>query len=177
MDMPTWTLEYPYKNPFQALTFQLPGIDDYERPESNNRPEKNTGTPSGIPRTDGYEWIRLETSLQWRFFCRSIQLLRERGNKVFVLVGPFNEHMLDGTSLEAYLKIKSEIELWLSANNINYYMPPALPAELYQDASHPISEGYALLAQQLYTNEAFKSFCLIGRYAKPPEGSLNSSQD
>jgi hypothetical protein len=34
-------------------------------------------------------------------------------------------------------------------------MPEALPSEMYCDASHPTSEGYAELAKQLFENESF----------------------
>jgi hypothetical protein len=36
-------------------------------------------------------------------------------------------------------------------------MPPALPGNLYSDASHPLAEGYAMLAKQLFENESFRS--------------------
>ena len=65
---------------------------------------------------------------------------------MFVLVGPFNEHILKGKSIETYRQIKSEIETWLQQNNVPYYIPVALPSRMYCDASHPLSEGYAELA-------------------------------
>ncbi len=167
-DIPAWTIENPYKNPFKALTFQIPSADKYDNPESSavrrpqadNQLQKDTGTPLGVPRTDGYQWVATETSLQWDAFGRSIQLLRERGNSVFVLVGPFNEHTLEGTSLEAYQRLKNEIEQWLLQNNIAYYMPPVLPAKMYQDASHPLDKGYAMIAKQLFENQSFNSTIL-----------------
>jgi len=44
-------------------------------------------------------------------------------------------------------------------------MPPVLPVKIYQDASHPLSEGYAMIAKQLFENESFKSTILHA--AKP----------
>jgi hypothetical protein len=152
MSMPAWTLENPYRNPLSAVTFKLPGTDNYEQWEKSHQP-KNIST-------DGYQWVMPDESLQWRCFLHTIQLLRERKNNVFVLVGPFNEHTLGQTNLVAYQTLKRQIELALNANNVNYYMPPVLPAEYYIDASHPTNEGYALLARQLTINESFKSFIL-----------------
>ena len=86
------------------------------------------------------------------------RVLRKRGNNVFVLVGPFNEHMLKSKSYDTYQAMKLEIENWLQQNNIACYIPPPLPSEFYRDASHPIAEGYALLAKQLFENASFKSF-------------------
>jgi hypothetical protein len=33
-----------------------------------------------------------------------------------------------------------------------------LPTALYADASHPLTEGYALLAKQIYGTEDFRSW-------------------
>ncbi|MCH8118901.1 MAG: hypothetical protein IIC00_04130 [Planctomycetes bacterium] len=153
MDLPTWTLEHPYENPANAVTFELPAS------ANNIQNEHISWAERGIAKND-FQWVKLKTSLQWNFFQQSVELLKERGNSVFVLVGPFNEHMLKGESIGIYRKMKSKIEVWLQQNNIAYYMPPALPSELYVDASHPLSEGYAMLAKQLFENESFKSSIL-----------------
>jgi len=158
MDMPTWTLEHPYKNPAGAVTLELPTLVNDKQNEYVSWIEKGT-TKKDFP------WVELETSLQWKFFRKSVELLSERGNSVFVLVGPFNEHMLKGESIEIYRQMKSEIALWLKQNDIAYYMAPALPSELYADASHPLDKGYAMLAKQLFENELFIS------------GILNSGSD
>jgi len=106
------------------------------------------------------QWVALETSLQWRFFRSSVEILKARGNRVFVLVGPFNEHILQVQSIDTYRKMKSEIETWLKQNNVPYCAPEILPSELYRDASHPLSGGYALLAKYLFENESFRSSIL-----------------
>ena len=150
MDIPTWTLEHPYENPAGAVTLELPTLVNDKQNEYVSWIEKGT-TQKDFP------WVKLETSLQWKFFRKSVELLSERGNSVFVLVGPFNEHMLKGESTETYRQMKSEIALWLQQNNIAYYMAPALPSELYADASHPLGKGYAMIAKQLLENEPFIS--------------------
>jgi hypothetical protein len=150
MDLPTWTMEHPYENPARTVTLKLPAS------ANNGQNEHISWTEKGTSKAD-FQWVELETSLQWNFFQRSVKLLKERGNSVFVLVGPFNEHMLKGESIEIYRKMKSKIEDWLQQNNIAYYMPATLPSEWYVDASHPMSEGYAMLAKQLFENESFRS--------------------
>jgi hypothetical protein len=152
MDLSAWTLEHPYENPLKAITLQLPVLND-EQSERISWKEKT------IAKQD-FQWVELGTSLQWNFFQRSIEILKARGNTVFVLVGPFNEHMLKGRSIDTYRRMKSEIKAWLRQNNVPYYMPEALPGELYSDASHPLSEGYAMLAKQLFENESFRSSIL-----------------
>ena len=158
MDIPTWTLEHPYKNPAGAITLELPIL------VKDNQNEYVSWIEKGTAQKD-FPWVKLETSIQWKFFRKSVELLKGRGNNVFVLIGPFNEHMLKGQSIETYRQMKSEIALWLQQNNIAYYMAPALPSELYADASHPLDKGYTMIAKQLFENESFIS------------GILNSSSN
>jgi len=141
-DIPSWTLEHPYENPAEPLTRELPPSDNSLR---------HLAIPwykSGITKQD-YPWIDLNTSLQWEAFRRTVEILQRRGNRVFVLLGPFNEHMLEPESLRRYQKIKSEIVSWLEQAKVPYLAPPVLPSELYGDASHPLAAGYAQLARQL----------------------------
>ena len=65
------------------------------------------------------------------------------------MVGPFNEHMLNESSMATYNKIKSKIKSELQRENIPYYIVKQLPSRLYADASHPLAEGYAMIAKQL----------------------------
>ena len=158
MDFPTWTLEHPYRNPLKAVTLELPDSEngDLQRSPQSGLDERVSWIEKGLTTKD-IQWVELETSLQWRFFKDSVKLLKSRANNVFVLVGPFNEHMLKPESKDTYRKIKSEIEGWLRQNNVPYCVPEVLPSELYCDASHPLSEGYALLTKRLFENEFFRS--------------------
>ena len=87
MDIPGWTLEHPYDNPFSPLLSGLPPSDDSRRHPSE------PWYVSGITKQD-YPWVDLKTSLQWQAFQGVVEYLKRRGNRVFVLVGPFNEHLL-----------------------------------------------------------------------------------
>jgi hypothetical protein len=151
MDLAAWTVEHPYRNPLRAITLELPTDEDYNQADHVSWIEK------GMAKED-FEWVELAKSLQWRFFRRSVDLLRARGNRVFVLVGPFNEHILETGSATTYGKIKSQIESWLQRSNLPYFMAPLLPSELYRDASHPLSEGYSMLARQLFDSDRFNAF-------------------
>jgi len=153
LDLSAWTVEHPYKNPLTAITLEFSTSEHYNQNEHVPWYEK------GIAESD-IPWVALETSFQWRFFQRSVEMLRKRGNRVFVLVGPFNEHMLKGKSIDTYRKIKSQIESWLKQNNVPYYAPTTLPSQLYSDASHPLSDGYAMLARNLFENDSFRKLVI-----------------
>ena len=150
MDVPAWTVEHPYENPLEAVNLELPAAGE------DNPQDDASWIERRMTKRD-FQWVELETSLQWNLFRRAVQLLRSRKNTVFVLVGPFNEHMFKGESSDTYSKMKGGIQSWLRQNDIPYYMPEALPSELYSDASHPLAEGYAILARQLFENQSFRS--------------------
>jgi hypothetical protein len=141
-DIPSWTLEHPYDNPFERIERGLP-------PSGPNRNyEPIPWTARSIPKQD-YAWVELDTSIQWRFFRRAVDILRQKGNRVFVLLGPFNEHLLTQQGFDGYLGVKRGIETWLRDEGIAYAAPAALPSEKYADASHPLSAGYSTLARDL----------------------------
>jgi hypothetical protein len=141
--IPAWTLEHPDENPIGPLTQGL------KLPESEP-PLRLELVPVN------FKWVDLETSLQWRSFQQAVEVLQQRGNRVFVLLGPFNEHMLTAASRERYQGVKQTIENWLKDKNLPYLAPAVLPRELYGDASHPLAVGYRRLAGQLWDEAFFK---------------------
>jgi lysophospholipase L1-like esterase len=150
-DLAAWTLQHPYENPVEALWPDLPRNDD--RPQHDAAP----WTERGIQR-QSFAWVDLDGSLQWRCFRRTVEILRERGNQVFVLIGPFNEHMLEDANRAVYAERKRTVEAWLRENGVPCLAPDALPSHLYADASHPLSDGYALLARRLVEDKSFGSW-------------------
>lgn len=151
MSIPAWTIKNPYESFLKAAMRGLPGPDDGPHQEPVQWTER------GLTKQD-FPWVQLDTSLQWRGFGRALETLQARGNKVFVLVGPFNEHMLEPQSLAAYARQREAAAAWLRDHGIAYYVAPVLPSEDYADASHPLSQGYAVLAKELFANAAFSRF-------------------
>ncbi|HUU90291.1 MAG TPA: hypothetical protein VM238_03670 [Phycisphaerae bacterium] len=152
-DLASWSLEHPYDCPVDAVTLTLPSPDEPPTPLPDARP----WTAKGI-QTFGPAWVPLDESFQWASFRAAVEVLRRRGCRVFVLVGPFNEHMLEDESLRTYKRMTAEVAAWLEAEGIPYFVPAALPSDLYADASHPLSEGYRLLAKRLLEDKAFRTF-------------------
>jgi len=151
MDIPAWTLEHPYANPIAPVTAGLPS------PAEDHAGEPASWRERGIRKQD-LPWVDPETSFQWRSFRRLVGTLRARGNRVFVLVGPFNEHMLEEPSLQRYHELREGIARGLDDLEVPHYVPDALPSEYCADASHPLAEGYELLARQLAECDAFVRF-------------------
>jgi len=163
----TWTLEedgsdppqFPnaYKNPFAQITLTVPPepADDPERGLNSARHKPWSTTGEGTSR---FEWVELDQSLQWASFQRLLKLLQSRDNDVLVLVGPFNDHILAGENRPAFQRLRDGIAEWLTRNHIACVLPEALPSALYADASHPLTEGYQLLASRLNNDAAFQKW-------------------
>jgi len=153
MSLATWTVERPYENPLGAVTLELPSPAEAPSPKPDARP----WTAKQMPPFDA-PWVSLDTSVQWRALRRAVGILKGRGNRVFVLVGPFNEHMLTPESRRVYESAKAEVEAWLRQHDVPHLVAWPLPSRDYADASHPLARGYAEVARRLYRNEAFRRF-------------------
>ena len=163
-----WTLEedagdpphYPnaYKNPFGQITFTIPPepADDPERGPRSPRHKPWSGT-SGEG-TTRFEWVELDQSLQWAAFQRLVKLLESRGNDVFVVIGPFNEHIMAEENRPAFRRLRDGIADWLAKNHVPHIVPATLPSALYADASHPLTEGYQRLAEELWGDAQFRDW-------------------
>ena len=160
-----WTLEedsgnpvrYPnaFKNPFAQITLNVPVETSEPAERGPNSPRHRPWSTTGQGATR-FEWVELQQSLQWAAFQRSVELLRSRGNDVFVLLGPFNEQIVMPENRVAYRRLRDGIVDWLSRNQIAFVAPEALPSQLYADGSHPLTQGYQLLAERLYTETPFR---------------------
>jgi hypothetical protein len=163
----TWTLEedlnnsshlaHAYENPFARITLSVPGepLVDPDRGPSSARHKPWSTTGVGTTR---FEWVDLDQSLQWAAFQRLVDILRSRGNNVLVLVGPFNEHMMAEENRVLFRKLRDGIVKALATKHVSYIVPDVLPWSLYADASHPLTEGYQLLAERIYDDKDFKKW-------------------
>jgi hypothetical protein len=152
-DWATWSLDHPYADPLRQLALDLPGPDEPPNPA----PSQESWTKQGI-RPVNFRWVDFSKSYQWQSFRRVVSILQKRGNAVFVMVGPFNEHMLQPQSLDAYRARKEIVARWLDEQQIPHLVVDVLPSETYADASHPLDEGYREWAKQLLADRTFLDF-------------------
>ncbi len=150
-DLYGWTIDHPRDNPLAVFDFNLAA------PETALRHPEISWTERGI-RKQNLEWVEPEASLQWRAFRSTVEMMLERGHSLFVLVGPFNEHLLEPSSLQRYRELRVHVESWLQERGVPAFAPPALASERYADASHPLAEGYAEIARQLAERREFQSW-------------------
>jgi len=162
-DLPAWSLDHPYANPLGQIALVIPAGRAAAAPTD----QAVAWTRRGI-RPLNAPWVPLDLSFQWARFRRAVEVLRERGCELFVVVGPFNEPMLTGESLAAYRRLTGAAAAWLRARGVPCTVPRALPSEYYADASHPLADGYATLAERLLAEESFARFADVG----PTEGAM-----
>jgi hypothetical protein len=165
--IPRWTLEQDsseppqspnaWRNPLSRITLRVPG-------EPATDPQRGPASPRHKPWTSGgtapthFEWVGLDKSLQWQAFQRTVKMLRSRDDNVFVVIGPFNEHMIAPDQIAAFRQMRDGIEQWLTSNRVSFAAPATLPSDLYADDSHPLTDGYALMAKELWMDPAFQAW-------------------
>lgn len=150
MSIPEWSQEHPYANPLTPL-WRRPVLEDraHEKPIP--------WTQRHIDAQD-FDWVPLERSFQWHAFRRAVDILRKRNNQVFVIVGPFNTHLVREASRAVYAERTRAMTDELARAGVACLAPEVLPSPLYGDASHPLAAGYALLAQNLLASRPFADF-------------------
>jgi hypothetical protein len=143
------------KNPICQITLVVPAEprDDPLRGPASRRHQPWSAANGELKH---FDWVSPEASLQWHAFQRLVRLLRQRGNDVLVVLGPFNEHLMAEESRAGFLRLREAIIAWHAQNRIPLLAPDTLPSGLYADASHPLTEGYALLAKQIGADQEFR---------------------
>jgi len=161
----TWTLEEEssdptrlpnaYKNPLAQIALTVPQEPPIDPERGPNSPRHKPWSATGVGSTR-FDWVELDQSLQWAAFRRLVKLLQSRDNDVLVLVGPFNEHIMVEENRARFRHLRSGIIDWLGKNQVTYVVPEVLPSALYADASHPLTEGYRMLAERLSRDGTFQ---------------------
>ena len=153
--IPTWTMAHPEDNPIQPLLRGLPPSDNVlEQPQVPwfaNAPKKKGPPKEDVP------WVDMDTSLQWPAFQRVVSLLQSRGNRVFVVVGPFNEHMLTDGSRRRCQHVKETIAAWLKTNEVPHVVAKVLPTRIMATPAIRCRAAMSCLAQRLWVNVEFQA--------------------
>ena len=142
ISFPKWFVFHPYQNPFKNAAVKFDSLFTGAQ-KAKQEVQKTETRKTDLP------FVEIDKSLQWKYFMQTVDILQKRGNKVFVIVGPFNEHMLNQPSIDLLTKIKTDAEKILIDKKIDYIFAPVLPEEYFADASHPTAAGYEMLAKEI----------------------------
>lgn len=105
-----------------------------------------------------FTWPRIDDSFQWRCFRSAVADLRSRGNRVLVVLAPFNPWIQSEDSRAGYRRMEAEILARLHEDGVAALAPPTLPREEYADGSHPLAAGYRRLAEGLWGSPTFQAW-------------------
>jgi hypothetical protein len=165
LSIPRWTLEEDgsdpprspnaWRNPLSRINLKVPGEPENDPLRGPTSPRHRPWNAKGSAPAH-FDWVSLDESLQWKAFQRTVGLLRSRGCDVLVILGPFNEHMVAEDQRPTYRKLREGIAAWLASRHVACVVPETLPANLYADASHPLTDGYALLARHIERDPEFQ---------------------
>ena len=92
--------------------------------------------------------------MQWQAFQRLVGQLQARGNDVYVVVGPLNQHKLTEVNRGRFLELENGAAMWFEENRIQHWIADTLPSGSYADASHPLTRGYRELAEKMLDQES-----------------------
>ncbi len=142
----SWTMDNPDKNinyyfSHNYAEFRIPqGIEPDKMREQN------------------IDWITTDRSLQWKFMMETLLDFKKNGNRVAAVITPFNTYMMTEDGRNTYFSILSEMERMLRAGGIIPVVPVQLEKKFFADSSHPTSEGYRIMAENIIKNEEFLKF-------------------
>ena len=163
--VPKWTLAesseqpgtYPnaYRNPLSQITGVVSG-EPSDDPQRGRSSERHRDWRAAGMQPQIFDWVAPVASQQWAAFQRLVQLLSSRGNDVLVVIGPFNETMLATSSRDGFQEWQTAVSDWLQTVNVPCAVPKPLAAELYGDASHPLTDGYREMAKSLQNEVSFQ---------------------
>jgi hypothetical protein len=141
-----WTMDHPHENIIEYFSM----IPREFTPPDPIVPDRMKPQDTG--------WVIPEKSIQWKNVLDTIALLKKKNNRVAALITPFNEYMLTEKSLESYKKIVISIIRELHSEGMPVFAPGLTGRENYADSSHPLEQGYAIIADELILDPEFASF-------------------
>ena len=75
-----------------------------------------------------------------------------------MVVGPLNRHIMSAENQVVFDDRQSAVVRWLGDQEVSHVVPVPLAWELYGDASHPLTEGYRVMASGLRGDAVFEDW-------------------
>jgi hypothetical protein len=151
LDVQSWSIQHPYENPIARLRLDL--SQPQQHSPHGDRPI--SWRQRGIERQE-MQWVALDDSLQWRAFLRTVACLQGRGNRVLVVIGPFNTHLLNDPTRLEYDRMQERARKRLEVLGVAHIAARVLPSAEFADASHPLAPGYKRMAERVSHSPSFR---------------------
>ena len=132
----------PAENPFSKLKFEI-------NPSETERADgKFAWDFSGIPLQE-WPWVEPEKSRQFKAFLELAEILKARNNELTIVLGTINPYMQKPDTLKRYHQVRSAAAKLLTDKGFKVMDLPELKSSDYADASHPLPNGYEVLAEYM----------------------------
>jgi hypothetical protein len=99
-------------------------------------------------------------SVQWECYLEALKLLKDKGNRVFVLLGPYNTYNLTDKSRACFFSMMAAVKQKLDELGYPYFdsTRDLLPSREYADKSHMLKNGHVLLARAMVKDARFRQW-------------------
>ncbi len=149
----TWIMEHPYRNPFAQITFQAAPVMAESQGRSVSWIEKEM-------KPADYPFLDLTESIQFECFLNAIGDLREKNARVFVMIGPFNDHYLVPESRERLYALVEQAKGILNDRGVPWFdtFTVGLPSETFGDSCHLLWQGHEMLGREMANDPLFREW-------------------
>jgi len=147
LDFLAWSLDHPYESPLRAISSTLPPSEDLHSQRLTSW-DRSSGTLLNAA------WADPDIDVTWTAFEQILQMLQGRGNRILVLLGPLNEHLMAPPMRERYQALKLKMAARLKTLGVRCFVASLLPETHYADLCHPLGAGYEAIAQELLREES-----------------------
>ncbi len=149
-----WLLDHPRQLPTGAITFKGAPV---------MKEKQGLGTPwssrDGAGKIDD-PFLSPDRSVEWECYRGALRLLKEKGNRVFVLLGPYNTYNLTDKSRARFFAMMASVKKKLDELGYPYFdsTRDLLPSREYADKSHVLRNGHVLLARAMTQDARFRQW-------------------
>lgn len=146
-----WMMNNPYRCPFSAITFQSATVMAEKQGKGIDWETK------GMKQSDE-PFVDPEESIQFECFLDALEGLTKKNTRVFVMIGPFNDHWLTPESRERLYAMIEKVKTVFDEKGYPYYdsITAGLPSKTFGDSCHLLREGHDILAKGMTADPAFR---------------------
>jgi hypothetical protein len=148
-----WMNDHPYENPFAEITFMSSDVMAEKQGRGVDWETKEMDVADK-------PFVELDESIQLELFMDALDRIRQKGSRVFVLIGPYNQHHLVPSSRAVLFERMTELKQVFDDRGYPYYdtFSAGLPSRTFADNCHLLAEGHEIVARALAGDPRFQEW-------------------
>lgn len=147
-----WSMDHPYRLPPAAISFRAAPMMKEKQGLGTSWSSREGAQIRDDP------FLEVGESVQWEFYLKALKILKNKRNKVFILLGPYNTYCLNERSRKRFFAMMDEVKRQLDELGFPYFDSTAdlLPRDEYADQCHLLKDGHVQLARALVNDASFR---------------------